>query len=57
MRMYEKIFATEKLYEELYSKHFKRHYAGKPTKRYLKLMQKIKESESVPYTESELMVM
>src|SRR5690625_7639150 len=25
---------SDKLYEELYSKHFKTHYAGKPTKRY-----------------------
>jgi hypothetical protein len=40
-KMYEKAFDSDKLYEQLYSKHFKRTYAGKPTKRYLKLMQKI----------------
>ncbi|MBX0335496.1 hypothetical protein K3G39_19860 [Pontibacter sp. HSC-14F20] len=57
MRMYEKLFSSDKVYEELYSKHFKRTYRGKPTKRFLRLMQKIRESERVPYSESELMVM
>ncbi|MDO6389260.1 hypothetical protein Q4E40_03915 [Pontibacter sp. BT731] len=57
MRMYEKLFTSDKVYEELYSKHFKRTYRGKPTKRFLKLIQKIRDRESVPYTESELMVM
>lgn len=57
MRMYEKVFNSDKLYEQLYNKHFKRSYAGKPTKRFLRLMQKIRESENMPYTESELMVM
>lgn len=40
-------FGTDKAYEQIYSKHFKKYYAGKPTKKYLKLLQKIKESESV----------
>lgn len=35
----------DKYYEELHSKYFKTHYNGKPTKRYLKLMQKIKMAE------------
>lgn len=35
-------FEMEKYYEEIYSKHFKKYYNGKPTKRYFKLMQKIK---------------
>jgi hypothetical protein len=30
---------------QIYSKHFKSHYAGKPTKRYLKLMRKIRGAE------------
>lgn len=50
-RSLDKLFGTyygsEKAYEQIYSKHFKKYYAGKPTKNYLKLLQKIKESESV----------
>ncbi|WP_298949377.1 hypothetical protein [uncultured Polaribacter sp.] len=40
-QIYGPYFDSEKLYAELYSKHFKTHYKGKPTKRYLRLMQKI----------------
>ena len=29
---------SDELYEELYSKHFKTHYAGKPTKRYKQIL-------------------
>lgn len=36
---------TDKAYNELYSKHFKSHYAGKPTKRYLRIMEKIQQAE------------
>jgi hypothetical protein len=32
---------SEKLYSELYSKHFKTHYAGKPTKRYKKILREL----------------
>jgi hypothetical protein len=37
----EDLFAVDKAYEQIYSKYFKKHYAGKPTKRYQKLLQKI----------------
>jgi hypothetical protein len=57
MRMYEKLFKSDELYKELYSKYFKRTYAGKPTKRFLWLMNKIKDSKSVPYTEEDLLLM
>jgi hypothetical protein len=40
-------FGTDKAYEKIYSKHFKKFYAGKPTKKYLKLLQQIKRAESV----------
>src|SRR5690554_3614416 len=46
-------FQTSKLYDEIYSKHFKKWYNGKPTKRYLKLLKKLKEAESIPYHEIE----
>lgn len=39
---------SNKLYSELYSKHFRSQYNGKPTKRYMKLMKQIKEAESIP---------
>jgi len=32
---------SDELYEELYSKHFKTHYAGKPTKRYKQIMNEL----------------
>lgn len=41
-------FKSDKLYSELYSKHFRSQYNGKPTKRYMKLMKQIKEAESIP---------
>lgn len=44
-------FKSENLYSELYKKHFKRYYAGKPTKRYLRIMEQIQKAESIPYHE------
>jgi len=44
-RIYGSYFDNDKYYQELYSKHFKTHYNGKPTKRYLYLKQKIDEAE------------
>ena len=38
----------DEIYSELYKKHFKKQYAGKPTKRYLRIMEKIQEIESIP---------
>ena len=32
---------SDKLYDELYSKHFKTHYAGKPTNRYKQILSKL----------------
>lgn len=31
----------EELYSELYSKHFKTHYAGKPTRRFIEINEKL----------------
>lgn len=52
-KMIDTVFRTDVLYEQLYSKHFKKMYAGKPTKKYIKLMKKIRQAESVPYYEIE----
>lgn len=46
-------FQTEHLFEQLYKKHFKKQYAGKPTKKYLKITQQIQRAESIPYHEIE----
>lgn len=40
-KRFDKMFGDEKLIEQLYSKHFKKQYNGKPTKRFLKLQKKI----------------
>lgn len=42
-------FQSDQLYEQLYKKHLKKQYAGKPTKKYLKLSQQIQKAESIPY--------
>ena len=39
------LFGNDKLYEEIYSKHFKKQYNGKPTKRYLKLLKQVEADE------------
>jgi hypothetical protein len=40
-RSFEMLNDTDKAYDTIYSKHFKKYYAGKPTKRYYKAMQGI----------------
>jgi hypothetical protein len=40
-------FQVDKLFEQLYKKNFKKQYAGKPTKKYLKLTQQIQRAESI----------
>lgn len=46
-------FETDQLYEQVYKKNFKKQYAGKPTKKYLKLCQQIQKAESIAYHEIE----
>jgi hypothetical protein len=46
-------YEIDKLCELLYAKNFKRYYAGKPTKRYLKLKAKIEEHERISLEEIE----
>lgn len=56
-RLMEKVygcyFDVERNYEQLYSKHFKTHYKGKPTKRYLKLKERIDRAEGFSSNEIE----
>ena len=44
---------SDKLYSELYKKNFKKTYAGKPTKKYLRIVKQIQKAESIPYHEIE----
>ena len=44
-KQYKGYFSLDRYYEELYSKNFKKTYRGKPTKRYLKLLEKIEKAE------------
>ena len=46
-------FRSDELFEQLYKKHFKKKYAGKPTKKYLKLTNQIQKAENIPYNEIE----
>ena len=52
---YDKVFGVDKAFEEIYSKHFKRYYKGKPTKRFLKLLKKTEHTCSVDEIERLLM--
>jgi hypothetical protein len=52
-KVYGSYFDQEKYFEKLYSKHFKKYYGGKPTKRYLKLMKRIDSIEKMPDMEIE----
>lgn len=44
---FDKLFNSEKAYEQIYSKHFKKQYNGKPTKRYLKLLKQANSGEGI----------
>ena len=47
-KIYGAYFDADKHYEQLYSKHFKKFYAGKPTKRYLKIMRQLPQGALIP---------
>jgi hypothetical protein len=50
-RNLEKVFGSfevDNLYKQLYKKNFKKTYAGKPTRKYIRLSNKIDKAESVP---------
>lgn len=46
--VFDRVFLKDEVYNEIYSKHFKTHYNGKITKRYKKILDKIKLAESYP---------
>ena len=40
-------FKTDQIFEQIYQKHFKKQYNGKPTKKYLKLTRQIQKAGSI----------
>lgn len=50
-------FKSEELYSELHKKHFKKTYAGMPTKRYLRIIKQIEQAEKIDYRDIELAMM
>ena len=49
-------FKPDQIYEQLYSKHFTKFYAGKETKKYIRLMEHLKQIEQIPYLEIEKLI-
>lgn len=47
------LYVSDIIREQLNKKHFKKTYAGKPTKKYLKLTQRLNRIESIPFHEIE----
>lgn len=45
----DRIYLRDEIFEKQYKKHFKTHYNGKPTKRYQKILDKIRLSENYPF--------
>lgn len=43
-----KVFTPDEICEQIYSKHFKTHYGGKPTKRFLRLTKQAEQAERIP---------
>ena len=56
-RIYGSYFKRDKYFETLYSKNFKCSYNGKPTKKYLQLMKKIRESDRFSANDIERLLM
>lgn len=52
-KIYGSYFDSDKLYQELHSKHFKRYYNGKPTKRYIRIMQQLNKAEKISHGDIE----
>ena len=46
-------FRTDDLYNELYKKHFKKSYAGKPTKKYLRILDSLEKADEITPNEIE----
>jgi hypothetical protein len=56
-KLIDMVFSSDKLHEQLYQKHFRRTYAGKATKKYIKIMQKINRVNSLSANEVERLLL
>lgn len=52
-KVFDKMFVPDEVYFERYSKYFKTHYGGKPTKRFLKLENKLRITEFFAHFQKE----
>lgn len=50
-------FRKDDLYKQLNQKHFKKTYAGKPTKKYLRILEQIQRSKRISHHEIEYLMM
>ncbi len=55
-KTYGAYFKSDNLYSELYKKHFKKTYAGRPTKKYLRIMEQITNSEQIDHRKIENLI-
>lgn len=46
-KLYDLCFGVERAYDEIYKKHFKKQYNGKPTKKYSRLLKQIERGERI----------
>ncbi|WP_375579067.1 hypothetical protein ABWH96_18945 [Marivirga tractuosa] len=56
-RWIDPLFKKDKYYEAMNAKYFKRYYAGKPTKRYLKVLSELNKADKLPRNAMELALM
>lgn len=57
VRLWSKAFVPDEVYRELHSKHFKNFYAGKPTKRFMRLTDKLKVASRYSQLDIERMML
>lgn len=55
-KVFEIYFGVDNLYEQIYSKYFKKKYAGKATKRYRRIMKRVNESDKISEREINEMI-
>jgi hypothetical protein len=53
---YGEYFKSEEIYYEINKKHLKKTYAGKPTKKFLKLSQRLRKSDRIDFREIERLI-
>lgn len=46
-KVYGPVFKADELYSQMYSRHFRKYYNRKPTKRYLKIIKQINEAKYI----------